>query len=142
MDLTLSNKACINLLFNELNGIDRLKRDFRVLKFASNEIRSLEPFTKLFGFKIQNLDLRDNKIQKLEEFHFLSHIEIEGIFISGNDCVKFPNCRDKIFEIVQSLKFIDGQERSMAKSSFIASLESSKKLKFKSGNGELESDIK
>lgn len=136
MELFLGNKASLNLLADQLNGIDRIKRDFRVLKFASNGIRTLESFTKLFGFKIRILDLRHNQIPSVQEFHFLKHLDIEEIYLAGNDCVKIAQYRDKIFAIVDSLQVIDGQRKlTPASSNMIASLEALKKPKFKTGNG-------
>lgn len=136
MELFLGNKALLNLLADQLNGIERLKKDFHVLKFASNGIRTLESFTKLFGFKIRILDLRHNQISSVQEFHYVKHLEIEEIYLAGNDkIVKLPNYREKIFSIVDSLKVIDGQQKIPSSFSFVASLEALKKPKFKVPNG-------
>jgi hypothetical protein len=138
LEVRLSNKATLNLLADQLNGIDRLKTEFRTLKFASNGIQTLESFTKLYGFLINVLDLRHNRIASLQEFHFLKHLTIEELYLAGNDCTRIENYRERIFEIVPCLKIVDGQQRAStaaASTSLMATLETLKKGKRGNGQG-------
>ena len=45
------------------------------------------------------------------EFFSLKHLEIEEIYLAGNEVATYANYRDKIFEIMSSLKIIDGQSK-------------------------------
>lgn len=104
---SLSNKACCDFLFDQINGIDQLKADYRVFRIASNGMRTLESFTKLYGFVINFLDLRNNEIINVNEFHFMKHLDIKELILDGNVCTGLPNYRDKIREIIPSVVRID-----------------------------------
>lgn len=111
IDISLRNKACLNLLCDQLNGIEKLKAEFHIFKLAGNEIQSLDPFRKLYNFHITKLDLRHNQINYIADFRNIAHLEIEELFLSGNDCTKVTDYREKIFSIVPYLKRIDGMVR-------------------------------
>lgn len=104
---SLSSKGCLNLLFDQISGIEQLKTSFNVFHFANNRIRTLEPFAKLFGFVMECLDLRNNEISGTSEFKFLKHLEIRQLMLEGNFCTKLPKYRDKILEISPTLAAID-----------------------------------
>lgn len=111
IELRLSNKAILGLLTDQLNGVQRLKTDFHVFKLANNGIRTLEKFINLYGFSINVIDLRHNQIVDVVEFFSLKHLEIEEIYLAGNEVATYGNYRDKIFDIMHSLKIVDGQSK-------------------------------
>lgn len=113
--IDLGNKAVMTFVFDQLNGIEVLKTQFRIFKFENNNIRTLEPFTKLFGFNITKLDLRHNRIKSIEEFHFLKHLKIDELYLNGNEVAKYFY-RDRIQEILTSVVSIDGQKSGSASS--------------------------
>lgn len=105
--ISLANKLCLGVLFDQINCIEQLKTSCYVYRFANNSIRTLEPFTKLFSFSVSFLDLRNNEINDSNEFHFLKHLEIKELLVDGNYCSKIRTYRDKIFDIIPSLVRID-----------------------------------
>lgn len=105
--ICLGNKYCLNLLCDHMNGITKLKEQFRIFRLADNDINTLEPFEKLFGLTISKLDLRNNKIANITQFQHLQKLQIEELYLSGNECVKIPDYAKKIRDIIPSLKKID-----------------------------------
>lgn len=103
---SLSNKGCFNVLCDQVNGIYKLQDSFRTFKFANNGICSLEPLTKIFGVKMNVLDLSNNRIP-LQDLIFLKDFEVKHLNISGND-ISVQFFRQKIHEILPGLITIDG----------------------------------
>lgn len=114
---SLSNKRCFNLLCDQINGIYKLKDSFRIFKFANNGICSLEPISKLHGFKIDVLDLSNNSIP-LQDLHSL---KIFGI---------------KIRDVLPSLTVIDGDQPNANSTAMLVEIRKAPaKPKFRNGNG-------
>lgn len=117
VEISLGNKACMTFVFDQINGSNKLKSNFRVFKFQRNNITTLEPFTKLFDFNIKTLDLRHNRISSIQEFHFLKHLKIEELYLNGNSCSTSAFYRERIQEIIPSVVTIDGMQFGVATTS-------------------------
>lgn len=131
LTISLSNMACLNLLCDQINSIERIKTHSAILKFANNDIQTLEPFTKFYGFKIAQLDLRANRIAKLEEFHYLKHLDIQELLLAGNACTKLKFYKERIQEIIPTVQKIDGQQFNPASNLDVKKIQKA----FKIGNG-------
>lgn len=132
--VSLSNAACFNLLCDQINGIAKLKKDFHVFKFGGNNIRTLEPFRKLYGFKIRILDLSNNAISNLNEFQHLNHLSVERLYVTGNECANILIYQQRIHEILPIVAVIDGLDFAGATSAPKKPVKQAKAV-FIAGNG-------
>lgn len=107
VSMSLGNKACLGLLCDQINSIDKIRQQFRVFKFCNNQIKSLESFTKLNKMQIQLLDLSDNLIPSHDELFFVKHLEVKELKIAGNTCTKTPFAANLIHGILKSTTAID-----------------------------------
>ena len=133
---SLSNKRCFIILCDQLNGIQKLKESFRVFKFANNNICSLEPLTKLYGFKIDVLDLSNNRIP-IQDLELLKCFEIKQLYLAGNEGINLQFFRHKIFGLLPTLVAIDDVPIDAFPSQpvLVEIKKATLKPKFRSGNG-------
>lgn len=107
--ISLANKAIVALIFEQLNGIEILKREFRVFRFSENHINDLQPFSRLFGFSMSILDLSNNDLDSTAQFMELKNIQIKELTLKGNPCNAIRNYEGKIYVALPSLMTIDGK---------------------------------
>lgn len=74
----------------------------------------MEPFTKITSdYKIRYVDLKNNDLSDVKEFHYLKHLNVESIDVTGNDMLqKIANFEDRISTIMPSLKLLDQKSPS------------------------------
>lgn len=141
VSMCLGNKACLSLLCDQINSIDKIRQQFRVFKFCNNGIKSLESFTKLNKMQIQLLDLSDNLIPRHDELFFVKHLVVKELKITGNPCTKTPFAANLIHGILTSTTAIDDKvfaAQTIPKSSTSTSTQSTSqdnKKKLFGGNG-------
>lgn len=133
---SLSNKRCFKILCDQLNGFYKLKESFRVFKFANNNICSLEPLSKLYGFKIDVLDLSKNRIP-IQDLEYLKGFDIKQLYLAENEGINLQYFRHKICGMLPTLVAIDGVSIDAFPSQplLVEVKKTTAKPKFRSGNG-------
>lgn len=140
VSMSLGNKACLSLLCEQINSIDKLRQQFRVFIFRNNGIKSLEPFTKLNEMQIRLLDLSDNLISTHEEFFFIRHLDVKELKIAGNKC-NVPFAVNLIHAMLASTTTIDDRvfaapsKTTVSTSTSMQSSSQDNKRKLFGGNG-------
>lgn len=137
IDFSLKNMCCLKLLCDQLNGIYKLKTSFRVFKFANNNISTLEPFSSMFGFKMDILDLSNNQFPLLD-MHYLKSFSIKHLITSLNENTSIQLLNDMLPTIVKINDFQFNARFALTGDSKKAQA----KPVFRSGNGIGESCLK
>lgn len=107
---TLNNQGCFNLLVDGLNKNQHLLQNVRALSLSNNEIASLKPLSKLVGLNLHTLDLQYNKINSFDEFVHLEHLNLHEVILIGNSITNVPMFKEKIKNILPTLKKVDSTD--------------------------------
>lgn len=107
MKFLLSNAGSFKLLCELLNRLRIELPGITFIDLSMNGITSLEPLSKLTGFKFSDIDLRSNQIKSIDELQFLKKFQPQNLFLSGNDVTSVPQFKEKLQAILPSLKKID-----------------------------------
>lgn len=101
----LGNSGNLSFFMKQLNSFEKIKKhsNFRIFKFAGNNIKSLVPFTELYNFQMSIVDLSNNNIQNIEELKYLENLMVEELFVDGNQLQSI----ERIREVLPKLKKID-----------------------------------
>lgn len=104
----LSNQSCLTLLINTISQKREIRDEIKTLKLAKNNIKNLKAFDNFHNMNFKVLDLTYNKISNINEFHHLVELNLEKMFILGNNEIcKTPGYQEKIRGILPTLQNID-----------------------------------
>lgn len=104
----LSNNSCLSLLINVISQKKQIKDGIRTLKLAKNNLKYLKPFKNFHNMNIKVLDLTYNKIGSFNEFQYLIELELQELFIIGNnDICRTSGYQEKLKEILPTLNRVD-----------------------------------
>lgn len=104
---TLSNRGCYEMLCQRIAKVPGLLKNIDNLNLSSNGITTLQPLTNLQDFKFYSIELKDNLISSIAEFHFIKHLSVHKISIIGNSVSNEPQLGEKLGAILPTLKKVD-----------------------------------
>lgn len=105
--------SLINVGLVSLKSFPKLPA-LRKLELSDNRIHNA--LSNLTGSpKLTHLNLSGNRIKDFEELQPLKELEnLEVLDLFNNEVTMTPNYRDKIFELIPSLKYLDGFDKDDA----------------------------
>ncbi|XP_055309871.1 nuclear RNA export factor 2 [Sitodiplosis mosellana] len=125
--VNLTNKMSLQLLFTTLDNAHTNSKIFdqiQGIRLTNNNIRTLEPASKMPKVSLNLLDLRDNNIRTVHELVQLKRLKIRHLCLDGNSVAGNIGFKRDMTEMLPDLEKLDGQvirntNQSTAKSTSI-----------------------
>jgi len=121
MQFSLKNHGCFDLFCDRLlfalhNDMNRnVLSNLRILVLVGNKIKHLQPLSKLPKFRsLQNISLKNNLIETIEEFEALKYLNLKALSVAGNSVVGNNESiiASKIIKILPSLEKLDIKKKN------------------------------
>ncbi|CRL05316.1 CLUMA_CG018225, isoform A [Clunio marinus] len=128
--ISLSNRICLNILIVQMNRIAKLKAEFSLFDFSNNDIQTLEPFEKLYGFQMKVLNLQNNQIRDLNELRYLRNLNIVELSLDGNRFINTTDITRKVQSMISTVKVLNGNQIEVEMTASTSQMKDDKKISF------------